>query len=112
MSLPYVLADADTTVVARSWAELTDGAIDTPIHIDETGGDQTGVATNLVLTGTDPSGAPAGSDCGGWFSNSAPDDFTGGTLTATGSDWTLERVHHLYWFPAPALLFRAVARTY
>ncbi len=77
----------DAYIVAGDKDDLTDGSIDTSIHVDEHGNYLTG--TPEVATGTLADGTASGLDCLDWTSADVSDDHTGGRPNyARLPDWT------------------------
>ena len=77
----------DAFIVANNAADLTDGSLDTSIHIDEHGNYLNG--TPEVATGTLADGTASGTDCLGWTSADVSDDHTGGRPNyARLPEWT------------------------
>src|SRR5262245_22153968 len=74
----------DGVKVADSIADLTNGTLDAPINVDETGAVH---PPGLVLTGTSDDGFTYGFDCLGWTSSSSSDSVAVGSLEAT-SGWS------------------------
>jgi hypothetical protein len=82
---PFKRVDAYT--VAGSEADLTDGSLDTSIHVYENG--TYVVGTPEIATGTVADGTASGIDCAGWTSAGQSDDFTGGRANFAGlPEWT------------------------
>lgn len=82
---PFRRLDAYT--VANNETDLTDGSLDTTIHVDENGSYLTG--TPEVATGTLADGTASGIDCLGWTSADGGDDHTGGRPNfAQLPEWT------------------------
>ncbi len=83
-SLPYKLVDG--TLIANSWADLTDGSLQNPINKDENGN----AVTGNVWTNTTPSGAEGGpfGSCNGWTSSSSGADGWRGSTSSATSGWT------------------------
>lgn len=83
----YVLVD-ETTTVANSWTDLTDGSLDNNIDMFETGGTcPTGAAEQYVWTGTDATGGYAPPICGSWNSTLFVTGQLGDTTSITAY-WT------------------------
>ncbi len=84
---PYVLVQG--TVVAASWADLTDGTLLVPITRSESGVQLGGgsVWTNVAIDGTAASAAPS-SHCGGWVSNASFEAGGTGNAGLTTAGWT------------------------
>lgn len=80
---PWMRLDGE--LVAESIADLLDGRVRATLQVDELG--QTRLAQN-VWTGTDPSGAASGSDCGGWSDATDAEHGTTGTAEWANSGWT------------------------
>jgi len=87
-SHPYVLTDG--TVIARDWADLTDGTLLAPIFVDEAGNSPTTTATwtNTAPDGTpnNPTGDPTQDSCTQW--QSTVGNARVGNVGALGSNWT------------------------
>ena len=87
-ALPYVKVDG--TKVADSWADLTDGSLDSPIDRYETGAPAMG--ENDVWSNTTPSGAkkPGDYECYDWTDNGDEPDSNGqiGSLMAVNGGWS------------------------
>lgn len=82
---PFKRIDAYT--VAGSEADLTDGSLDTSIHVYENG--TYVVGTPEIATGTVADGTASGIDCIGWTSADPSDDHTGGRANfALLPEWT------------------------
>jgi len=82
--VPYLLLDGKT-IIAASWTDLTDGALDNPITIDELGM----VASDTsVWTGTSAAGEAASPSCKGWTSPKKGDPGLRGTLGAVDKNWS------------------------
>ena len=64
---PYVLVDG--TLVASSYADLTDGSLQNAIDLDETGSP---VPTSGIWTATNKSGDRIGDTCDNWTSSTVP----------------------------------------
>ncbi|HEY8077436.1 MAG TPA: hypothetical protein VIF62_25095 [Labilithrix sp.] len=79
---PYVRVDEVT--VARDYAELTSGMLESPIDIDETGTPL--AAGSLTWTGTTTGGTVAAATCNDWTTPAA-NGVTGDSSLTTGS-WT------------------------
>jgi len=79
---PYVLPDG--SVVAGSWADLTDGSLLAPISMTASGLTAEGI---LTWTGTRDDGTAATNHCGNWDSNAAAASGQTG-LSSETSDWT------------------------
>jgi hypothetical protein len=80
--VPYLLLNG--TKVAESWADLTDGAINHPIDVDEGGHQLPGTAE--VWTGSDTAGATLSDlNCSNWSTTSSPPNAMVGNLTTS---WT------------------------
>jgi hypothetical protein len=78
----------DGTVVATSLADLTDGTLNTPINMDETGTVILGTAVQ-TWTGTSSDGTHQGAGlCTGWTSNDSGLVGGIGDLSAADSTWT------------------------
>ncbi len=89
-TVPYVRVDG--TVIADDWADLTDGDIQAPINIDETGA----IVSGNAWSNTDPDGSKTAKDisCADWtrtfFVPGAPETgFVGNTIQTNGT-WTLD----------------------
>jgi hypothetical protein len=78
----------DSFIVANTEADLTDGSLDTSIHVDEHGKYLTG--TPEVATGTLADGTASGLDCLGWTSADSSDDHTGGRPNFARLPWWTE----------------------
>ena len=92
----------DNTLVATNKADLTDGELENPINLDETGG---GGATSTVWTSTQPDGTTIDPGTGGTYSNCLNWTYGGtstgscnpgveecgatGLVSATDDQWTL-----------------------
>ncbi len=92
----------DTTIVAASLADLTDGEILVAINQTESGGAPAGTP---VFTGTQDDGtAFVGTNCLGWTSTDLNDDGYRGLSNHTASRWTADNprrcddAQHLYCF--------------
>jgi hypothetical protein len=82
---PFKRVDAYT--VAGNEADLTDGSLDTSIHMLENG--KYLVGSPEVATGTVADGTASGIDCAGWTSADISDDHTGGRPNfALLPEWT------------------------
>ena len=83
---PFVMTSG--VRVADHWADLTDGTINNPIVIDESGNQPDMV--QMVWTGTDASGqrASSGATCGGWTDGSSAVEGQAGVFDAIGNGWT------------------------
>jgi hypothetical protein len=64
---PYVRVDDAATVIAADWADLTDGTLQNPINVTETGG----VRFDFIWTNTQPDGT-----AGGTFPNAHCQEWT------------------------------------
>lgn len=82
--LPYVLLSG-ATVVASSWAELTDGSIDNAITINEKG---LPIDSYRAWTGTTAAGEASSPTCVGWKSEDKEDFGLQGVLSEVTSDWS------------------------
>jgi hypothetical protein len=106
---PFKRIDAYT--VAGSEADLTDGSLDTSIHVYENGTYMLG--TPEIATGTVADGTASGIDCVGWTSADPSDDHTGGRANFAGlPEWTefsnsvgCNGSRHLYCISNRATLF-------
>jgi hypothetical protein len=77
----------DSYTVAGNLADLTDGSLDTSIHVDENGHYLTG--TPDVSTGTLSDGTASGSNCLEWTQGTSDEDQTGGRPNfAALPEWT------------------------
>lgn len=77
----------DAYIVANDATDLTDGSLDTSIHVDEHGNYLNG--TPEVATGTLADGTASGVDCLNWASADVSDDHTGGRPNyARLPEWT------------------------
>jgi hypothetical protein len=74
--------------VANSLSDLTDGNIANPINIHADGG-VADASFTAAVTGTDTTGGPTGSTCGGNWSDQAG-FFTYGYPLATNFSWTIQ----------------------
>ncbi|HRI07063.1 MAG TPA: DUF4215 domain-containing protein [Nannocystaceae bacterium] len=86
---PFLLPDKDHTVVAESWADLTDGTLDHAIDYDEFGS-ALGSAS-AVWTSTNTQGGPATKDnCSAWALDPINSMTKGGTgvSNAVAGSWT------------------------
>ncbi len=83
---PFVMTSG--VRVADHWADLTDGTINNPIVIDESGNLPDTVP--MVWTGTGASGQPAssGATCGDWTDGSSAATGQVGVFDAIGTGWT------------------------
>ena len=81
---PYLLLDGESTV-ASSWSELTDGAVDSAINVDETGALQPG---KRAWTGTAASGAAASPRCKDWTSDIKEDGGLQGSSSYLDAQWS------------------------
>ena len=81
----YIMTNG--VVVADDWDDLTDGAIENPIQVDENG-DPTGNAG--VWTNTTPAGLahPDFADCSGWSTQEFPIKGRVGENWKTNAEWT------------------------
>jgi len=81
---PYVRIDG--VVVADDWIDLTDGTLQNPIDVTETGG---APSVNFVWTATDFLGDIVGTlaDCGNW-ANPSNNSAVFGNPTRTDAGWT------------------------
>ena len=84
---PFILLD--TTVIAESWADLTDGTIASAINVYETG-EPLGEAYKYAWTNTTPQGYALnpGHHCENWTNGTKDAKGARGSLTATGGAWT------------------------
>jgi hypothetical protein len=88
-AIPYYRMDG--TMVATSYADLTDGTLLVPINVNELGAF---VASNVPFTGTNPNGtATQGStaaqdNCSGWTSSSSAQHGWTGQSEAADATWT------------------------
>lgn len=79
----------NNTTVADNWADLIDGAIQSPINFNELGvPDNSGT----VWTGTDGGGISTGSNCANWDSSYGGYSGTSGVTDNAGGGWTNIRV--------------------
>ncbi|MEZ4383512.1 MAG: DUF1554 domain-containing protein [Nannocystaceae bacterium] len=78
---PYVLLDS--SVIAESWEDLTDGALAAKILVDEHANEL--VKSSGAWTGTDASGEREGPDCDSWTKG---DLGTAGDLVALDAKWS------------------------
>lgn len=86
--VPYVLANG--TLIARNWADLTDGMLLVPINIDEAAHGALGnyVCSNgEVWSDTDVQGNLSGNSCTDWTSTNAVGDAA--HLTQADAGWTV-----------------------
>ena len=83
---PYVLFNAARSVVATSFAELTDGALLGSISRNEMGGPAAGVAS--AWTGSRADGTSAAETCGDWTSADLSRTGRSGTLGPSAASWT------------------------
>jgi len=81
---PYLLLDGKTTV-ATSWGQLTDGALDNTIAIDEKG---MPALSHLVWTGTSALGEASAPTCVGWTSGKKGDGGLQGSAWAVDKMWS------------------------
>lgn len=86
----FVLVDG--TVIAESWADLTDGELLAPISLNEFGQQGTGPfgcngQSSVVWTGVSPKGETLVANCSGW--TVAEGEAGIGFLKATDSAWTM-----------------------
>jgi hypothetical protein len=80
---PYVRVDG--LQVAANWAGLTDGTLQNPINISESGG----TVNSFVWTATDLAGALVGSTpCGNWTSRESLEEALLGASASTNVGWT------------------------
>ncbi len=84
-AIPYRLLDG--TLVAKNWADLTDGTLTHAVAMSEQGNT---LANGEVWTNTSPSGAAATPNgCSGFTSNAASASIAQvGVLNAASSKWT------------------------
>lgn len=82
---PFILRNA--TIIATSWADLTDGEIAAPIDVLETKKPVNSIPLH-AWTGTKPDGTPAEDRCLEWSTTSKPHKGERGHLTKTGSAWS------------------------
>jgi Tol biopolymer transport system component len=83
--VPYVLVDG--TLVANDWSDLTDGSLQNPIGLTETGAAP--VSPLAVWTKVSSSGGSAGfSDCNDWSSGSFFSSGVVGDAGSSGTAWT------------------------
>jgi hypothetical protein len=85
---PYVLLDADATVIAANWAELTSGTLRAPIDVTESGAP---LRRTSPWTHTQPNGTPGGPGnvhCKGWTSADPLDIGDIGTNMAADFSWS------------------------
>jgi hypothetical protein len=85
---PYILVNG--TPIASNWATLTDGSIDAPLNVTETGtvlGDRQLAWTNTQPNGT-PGGPNPGSHCDNWTNDSTKLIGNVGVSDTTTSAWT------------------------
>ena len=77
----------DGIVVADSWEDLTDGAIQNPINVNENGDEVLGGA---VWTNTTPAGLehPDSADCLGWTTTDVPNKGRLGDSSKVDEEWT------------------------
>src|SRR5262249_29854278 len=98
-ALPYRLLDG-TTVVAVSWADLTDGTLAHAIDLSE----MMDVISGEVWTGSTSAGAPTSDTCVDWTSKDMTFYGEEGLSGKTDIGWTLayqqfcNRNAHLYCF--------------
>lgn len=105
----------DGVQVANTWSDLTDGSLDNPINVDETGSTISGVIRVWTSTADNGSGV-IGTDgqvrCQAWTSGAASDSGRTGIATASNGDWTNEGLgsnddcnsnRRLYCFESPTL---------
>jgi hypothetical protein len=88
---PYVLVDG--TIVANDWGDLTDGTLESPIVLTESGAlgsaAVAGICGSSVWTGTDLDGfATNTDDCDGWTSATGTHSVTYGDFGAVDNQWT------------------------
>lgn len=86
---PFRLVDG--TKFADTWDDLSDGTLDNPINLDETGALQEvafGVWTGSAADGTGVSGSDASTRCRQWTSNASSDAGRTGSSTAANNAWT------------------------
>ena len=81
-TMPYVLTSG--VVIAKHWTDLTDGAIQAGIALDEKGATQSGP----VWTGTSSSGTLVLPDCNRWSLSGASLMGTAGVIGTGGTNWT------------------------
>ncbi|MCA9644255.1 MAG: hypothetical protein KC492_26355, partial [Myxococcales bacterium] len=79
----YVLLDS--TVVADSWAELTDGMLSAKINVQEDG---VALAFGHAWTGTNADGTAGAATCGNWTDGTVNTKGLQGDLAATDAQWT------------------------
>jgi len=75
----------DGQVVARDWADLTDGSLEASISLDENGEE----VIDNVWTATDAQGNAAGVNCQGWTSSAMGDTGSRGSSADTEDSWSL-----------------------
>jgi hypothetical protein len=79
--VPYVMVNA--TVVANNWADLTDGTLDLPISVTETGGASPIGTNNCIVNGVNNTRtAFTGTFSNGLLGNSTCSNFTSNAGTA------------------------------
>ena len=90
--VPYKLIDG--TVIAFDYFDLTNGAIEAPIDLDEIGRFQgkpsTGnLAENFVWTGTLPDGSAAAEHCSDWTDADETEPAISGSTLLEDAGWTV-----------------------
>ena len=83
-TVPYRLVDG--TTIAANWDDLTDGAIDAPIDVNETGSSRP--SDHGVWTATNEDGTFRGPDCMAWSSSISADDGAIGSGSFASGVWT------------------------
>ena len=103
-TVPYRLVDEAQTKIADDIVDLTNGSLDAPINVDETGAT---VTTELqVWTATDADGTNAGvGSCVNWTSDSNTERAQVGLANSTTATWSdsgvqpeCDTLHRLYCF--------------
>ena len=80
--VPYKLIDG--TVIAFDYFDLTDGAIEAPIDLDQIGR----LAQNFVWTGTLPDGSAAAEHCSDWTADDGSGPAISGSILLKDAGWT------------------------
>jgi cysteine-rich repeat protein len=76
----------DGSIVANTWADLTDGTIDTPINLTQ---NHTRITGGEVWTGTSGTGSVSGGNCSSWTSAATGATASVGVTSAfDNDDWT------------------------
>ena len=102
---PYVLVSKDKRIqISRDWGDLTDGALQHPISLNEYGAPvlpppERDWASMPAWTGTTPKGTPTKHNCQEWTSARTRDGGTHGSLGATNEQWTQGATNCNDYFP-------------